>query len=326
MTGNELYKKLKESYTGVNLNHITATIIDLYKTKQYSSIRQISKIVSEFTEIPDNNIGKCFSRLIMIYHPDKEVLYNQEIDKFYHSGNFESMNQYAHILIIKDIDNLSAAGVEIDDDIDYSPEYVWDYDREGFEYFDSEEEAESYEDTDFFAEENSFYNAVKRKVYGSMKVDLPSYYLEDFEDIEMAEYEIENLEGIEYCIHAAVIDLSKNQITDISQLYHLDKTEELYLADNQIGYIDALSNLRNLRVVDLSNNYIDDISPLFELEYLEYVNVMGNKIPQLQIDEFLKKIWFFSINSKVRKHCRKSSVCFYEPQYPSIRNICGNKH
>ncbi len=289
MTNIDLYTKLKESYTGVNLNNITANIIGLYKSKQFSSIRKISKIVSEYTEVPDNNISKCFSKLIMIYHPDKEAFYNQEIDNLFQSKNYDSLNQYAHILIINDIENIPSMDVGIDDDIDYSPEYVWDYDREGFEYFDSYEDAEAYEESDLFAEENTFYNAVKRKVYGSMKVELPSYYLEDFEDIEMSEYEIGDLEGIEFCLHAINIDLSKNLIEDISSLWYLTQIEELYLSDNQIGMIDALSNLKELRVLDISNNFIDDISPLFELENLEYVNVTGNKIPQHQIEVLLKK-------------------------------------
>lgn len=289
MNNSDLYIKLKESYTGSNLNNITANIISLYKSKQYSSIRKISKIVSEFTDIPENNISKCFSRLIMIYHPDKEAYYNQEIDKLFHSKNYDSLKQFAHILIIGDIEEGETIDCDVDDDIDYEPEYVWDYEREGFEYFDSYEEAEAYDVSDLFSEENTFYNAVKRKVYGSMKVDLPSYYLEDFEDIEMAEYEIENLEGIEFCLQAVNIDLSKNLIEDISSLWYLTKIEELYLADNQIGLIDSISNLKELRVLDISNNFIDDISPLFELENLEYVNVMGNKIPQHQIDILLKR-------------------------------------
>lgn len=292
MTNSDLYIKLKESYTGANLNSITANIISLYKTKQYSSLRKISKIVAEYTDVPDNNISKCFSRLIMIYHPDKEALYNQEIDKLFHAGNYESLKQFAHILVIGNFD-AETVEFEIDDDIDYSPEYVWDYEREGFEYFDSYEEAEAYEASDPFSEENTFYNAVKRKVYGSMKVELPSYYLEDFEDIEMAEYEIVSLEGIEFCLQAVNIDLSKNLIEDISSLWYLTRIEELYLSDNQIGLIDSLSNLKDLRVLDISNNFIDDISPLFELENLEYVNVMGNKIPQYQLNVFLERDMVF---------------------------------
>lgn len=293
MTNTDLYIKLKELYTGPTLNNITANIIGLYKSKQYSSIRKISKIVSEYTDVPDNNINKCFSKLIMIYHPDKEVFYNQEIDKHFQSQNFDNLKQYAHILIINSLDYSSSAtlsvDLDVDEDIDYSPEYVWDYDREGFEYFDSEEDAEVYEDRDYFAEDNNFYNAVKRKVYGSIKVDLPSYYLEDFEDIEMAEYEIESLEGIEFCLQAVFVDLSKNLIEDISELWNLVGIEELYLADNQIGNIDTLSNLKKLRVLDISNNCIDDLSPLLDLENLEYLNVIGNKIPPIQIEEFSRR-------------------------------------
>lgn len=290
MTNNDLYNKLKQSYTGVNLNNITANIIHLYKSKQFGSIRKISRRVAEYTDIQEGNISKCFSRLIMIYHPDKEAFYNQEIDRCYYSRNYDSLKQFAHILEIQEINDVQSDDYEVDEDIDYQPEYVWDYDREGFEYFDADEENEIYDqDPGYFSEENNFYNAVKRKVYGSMKVDLPSYYLEDFEDIEMAEYEIESLEGIEFCIHAVNIDLSKNMISDISNLWYLVKVEELYLSDNQIGFIDSLSNLKELRVLDLSNNFIDDLSPLAELENLEYLNVIGNKIPQEQIEEFSGK-------------------------------------
>jgi hypothetical protein len=290
MTNNDLYNKLKQSYTGVNLNNITANIIHLYKSKQFGSIRKISRRVAEYTDIQEGNISKCFSRLIMIYHPDKEAFYNQEIDRCYYSRNYDSLKLFAHILEIQEINDVQSDDYEVDEDIDYQPEYVWDYDREGFEYFDADEENEIYDqDPGYFSEENNFYNAVKRKVYGSMKVDLPSYYLEDFEDIEMAEYEIESLEGIEFCIHAVNIDLSKNMISDISNLWYLVKVEELYLSDNQIGFIDSLSNLKELRVLDLSNNFIDDLSPLAELENLEYLNVIGNKIPQEQIEEFSGK-------------------------------------
>lgn len=294
MTDNDLYIKLKQSYTGANLNSITANIIHLYKSKQFGSIRKISRMVAEYTDIQENNISKCFSRLIMIYHPDKEAFYNQEIDRYYQSKNYESLNQFAHILVVNDIDNILSDNYEVDEDIDYQPEYVWDYEREGFQYFDEDEENEAYgEEAGYFSEENTFYNAVKRKVYGSMKVDLPSYYLEDFEDIDMAEYEIENLEGIEFCIHAVNIDLSKNMIEDISGLWYLTKIEELYLSDNQIGFIDSLSNLKELRVLDISNNFIDDLSPLADLQNLEYLNVIGNKIPQEQIDEFSRRDMVF---------------------------------
>jgi hypothetical protein len=292
----ELYAQLKESYSEKNLNDITANIIEFYKSRQFDSIRQITKIVSEFNDIADKNISKCFSKLIMIYHPDKVAYYNGELDKLYAERNLAGLNQYAHILIVQDYDHLPVTPESLED-IDYSPEYGIDFDQEENAFVDDSEFVDEQEEdgqpygynSGFMDEDNSFYNAVKRKIYGSRKVDLPSYYLEDFEEIEMAEYEIDDLAGVEYCIHVTNLDLSKNQITDLSPLWSLIKLEELYLSDNQIGYIDALSNLRNLRIVDLSYNQLDDISPLFELEHLEYVNVMGNKIPFKQIDILISK-------------------------------------
>jgi Leucine-rich repeat (LRR) protein len=156
----------------------------------------------------------------------------------------------------------------VDEDIGYEPEYVWDPPG-------NEDAVNEFGGT--------FYEAVKMRMYGNLSQELPSYYLEDFEDIEMAESYIEALDGIEHCKHVVFLDLSGNQITDISGLWSLDMLEELFLANNNIGYIDALSNLVNLREVDLSRNEIDDISPLLVLDKLEFVNLIGNNISDDQI-------------------------------------------
>ncbi|HEY4787894.1 MAG TPA: leucine-rich repeat domain-containing protein [Bacteroidales bacterium] len=283
----DLYLKLKEAYSDKNLNKITAGIIELYKTQQYDRIRDISNTISDFIEIDERNISKCFSKLVMIYHPDKETYYNKEIEKYYHSGNQEGLNQLRHILLIQNMEDIPVSAAVLDD-IDYSPEYGWDEEPQGNSYFSESENFESEEEA-FYEDDNTFFTALKRKIYGRINIDMPVYYLEDLDEIEMAEYEVESLDGVEYCIHTAILDLSRNQLTDISELWNLKQLEELYLADNQIGYIDSLGNLPKLRVVDLSNNLIDDISPLLELENLEYVNIVGNKIPRHQIDELLSK-------------------------------------
>ena len=98
-----------------------------------------------------------------------------------------------------------------------------------------------------------------------------------------AESQIESLYGVEHYIHVKVLDLSGNQISDLTELAKLDKIEELYLANNQIGYIDILTFLNRLRVIDLSGNQIDDISPLFNLCGLEYVNLIGNPVKKAQV-------------------------------------------
>jgi len=284
------YIMLKDAYSDGNLNRISAEIIGYYKSGEYSKIRKIAKIVSDYVPVNEEKISKCFSSLIMIYHPDKGNRYRKEIDEIIKSGRLENMQQYSHILQIQDID-LTATTEEIAEDIDYVPEYQLDDDDPGFNYFyDSddeqfEHEPESYIDTD---PDNSFLAAIKRKYYGSKDIHLPHQYLEDLEEIEMAEYEIELLDGIELCKYVKVLDLSGNNISDIYSLKDLGYLEELDLSYNQIGIIDVLVKLKNLRILDLSNNFVDDLSPLFDLNRLEYVNVIGNAVPPDHIS-FLKE-------------------------------------
>ena len=94
-------------------------------------------------------------------------------------------------------------------------------------------EEEELEDFDFT--NRSFLTALKRRIYGNLNVDFPMYLLEDLEEIEMADYEIESLDGIEACRYARVVDLSNNNLTDLTDLRYLHQIERLYLANNHIG-------------------------------------------------------------------------------------------
>jgi Leucine-rich repeat (LRR) protein len=132
---------------------------------------------------------------------------------------------------------------------------------------------------------HGFINAVKRKVYGHINVEFPGHLLADMEIIEMADHEIENLDGIEYCTYARIIDLSGNNLTEIIQLGQLMHLEEIFVQNNHISYLDGLHELPFLRVIDLSHNDVDDLSPLFELDTLEFINVIGNRIPDWQLEK-----------------------------------------
>ena len=131
----------------------------------------------------------------------------------------------------------------------------------------------------------SFYEAMQIRQYGDTDTTFPTYYLEDLDEIELSESEIDNLDGVEYCIHSVSMDLSSNLIYDLSPLASLVCLQELNLSNNQIEYIDDISNLQQLKSIDLSNNSINDISPLMEIQVLEYVDLSGNKIPREQIKE-----------------------------------------
>lgn len=279
----ELYHDLVKAYSNENLNVITGKLIVLYKNRNYRKIREMANRISEYVSIDEEKDARCFSRLVMLYHPDRGEQFRREIKKLYGQNDYAALRKHSHILLMDDIDSIVVT--KIDEDIDYHPEYAWDVNPdEGFGFEDADEENQETFESDSVDYERSFYNLVKMREYGRVNIEFPFYYLEDFEEFEMAYSGLETLDGVEYCIHAKILDVSNNSISDIENLWNLKSLEELYLANNEIGYIDILSNLVNLKVVDLSGNQIDDVSPLLELENLEYVNLIGNPVPKNQID------------------------------------------
>ena len=290
----KLYNDLLEAYSNENLNKITGKLILLYKNRNYRRIREIADKVSKYVPIEEEKDAKCFSRLIMLYHPDRGEQFRKSIQGHYEQRDYENLKMHSHILFLEDIDSVTVT--TLDEDIDYHPEYVWDVDEEDNPGYAGSDD--DYETTDF---ERTFYNLIKIREYGNIYTEFPTYYLEDFEELEMAASGLEFLDGVEYCIHVKILDVSNNAISDLENLWDLQNIEELYLANNQIGYIDALSNLIRLRVLDLSGNQVDDISPLFALEHLEYVNLIGNPVPKNQVD-FLENKGIIVMNGKMRTH------------------------
>jgi len=277
MKTKELYDDLVAAYSDENLNQITAKLILLYKQKNYAKIREIANKISRYIPIDEEKDAKCFSKLIMLYHPDKGEQTRKMINELHNQNNYESLNKYAHILVLDNLE--SPVEFTVDENVDYNPEYAWDVDKyDGFDYDNDEEEND---ETDF---EKSFYNLIKIREYGKVDIEFPSYYLEDFEEFEIAYSGLETLDGVEYCKHVKILDVSNNQISDLENLWDLKHLEELYLANNQIGYIDVLSNLTNLKILDISGNQIYDILPLLDLDKLEYVNLIGNNIPKEQLE------------------------------------------
>lgn len=281
----ELQHRLQEAYTIDNLNKISLTLINLYKNQQYLILQKIAEIISDSIIIEIEADGKGFSKLMMLYHPDRALYHIAEINKLAEQNSFGGLLEYSHILKLERIEEI-AASLNSFEDIDYSPVYDWDMDTEGFSIVNDSEPAEVIKTkTRTKLIGYSFYDAIKIREYGHTDIEFPPYYLADIDEFELSSSDINDLDGIEYCIHAKTIDLSNNRITNLDPLMGLINLRELNLSDNQIGYIDVLSNLVNLISVQLSNNCLEDISPLFELEKLEYVDLSGNKIDIEQINK-----------------------------------------
>ena len=130
----ELYDNLKKAYTEENLGLISGRIIDLFRDHKYDALRAFQKVVNEYIPIQEEKINKVFSRLIMIYHPDR----------------------------------LSQSLGQLEDDL--AEEFGWDDTADGYSYFTAEEEVnDEYEEESDYAG-RSFLSVLKRRVYGNLLV------------------------------------------------------------------------------------------------------------------------------------------------------------
>ena len=284
-----LKNNLLESYTAANLNIISVVLLNLYKNQQFGTLQRIADLISDFVQIEIDENGKGFSKLMMLYHPDRGEFHRTEIVKWAEAGNFDALLKYSHILKLERIEEMASA-LESLEDIDYSPVYAWDFDSDGFTVkSDSDQNQNTGNLNNRKNKPVTFYEAVKIRQYGNTKISFPAYYLEDIDEFEFTESDINDLDGIQYCIHAVNVDLSVNRIVDLRLLENLGMIETLNLSDNRITDIDALEYLTNLRELNLANNRIQDISPLFSLENLEFVDLTGNKIPAASIRKLKDK-------------------------------------
>jgi Leucine-rich repeat (LRR) protein len=282
----ELQLKLLEAYTAENLNGLSLTLINLYKNQQFSILQKIADIISDAIEVEIMDDGKGFSKLMMLYHPDRAIFHTNEINRLAKQNNYDGLLEYSHILLLSRIDEIANTlnGYE---DIDYSPVYEWDFNTEGFsivnDNYTKKTTAERSEKENTSTRFYNFYDAVKVRMFDSTDKEYPSYYLEDIDEFELASSDINSLEGAEFCIHVKSMDLSDNYISDLTPLFGLSLLENLNLSGNEIENIDVISNLINLKSLNLSNNNIDDISALMELCFIEYVDVRETKVSKVHI-------------------------------------------
>lgn len=145
--------------------------------------------------------------------------------------------------------------------------------------------------------------------------DLPIYQndLMTITELNAAGFGIRRLEGIESLKRLTFLDLSQNQVTDLSPLAELWMLTELDLGQNglsdleqvnfdriihlpirvlslrhnedHVGYrlsdLDLLTDLHHLEDLDLRNNQITDLSPLASLPRLHTLDLRGNSISNL---------------------------------------------
>lgn len=298
-----LKNQLIEAYSPENLNEITTKIIAYNRQKNSAALKALASIINDFIPFNAEKESRLFARLMMLYHPDKLKEYQQSIIT---ADDAQSLQELMHIVQVHEqidvVGHLQSYRPTLSPEA-FEEEYGWSYQSTDSDYYVIREDDETI--THLFDEENpegytydpnapamdesSFLGAVKRKIYGPMSIQFPVDLLEDMEDIEMAEYDIENLDGVEYCTYVKILDLSHNRLQDLHKLENCEYIQELYLTDNQLYNIDGLHSMQDLRVLDLSHNQISNITVLYNLPCLEFVNLLNNRVSPIQIEYLSEK-------------------------------------
>lgn len=101
-------------------------------------------------------------------------------------------------------------------------------------------------------------------------------------------HDISNLQGIELLENLIEIDLSENNIEDITPLEPLKSLQILKLKNNKVKDITSLVYLDQLTIVDLSFNEIKTIEALTYLPNLDYLYLEGNEIEDNVLKDEIK--------------------------------------
>ena len=83
---------------------------------------------------------------------------------------------------------------------------------------------------------------------------------------------------------------SSGQLPSVVERYYLTRLRILNLSDNQISDVTPLKNLAQLTHLSLNNNQISDVTPLKNLTQLRKLYLRGNRISKSDIEDLREKL------------------------------------
>jgi len=285
MNREEVYGFLKSQVTPLRLKELSLEIIDAYKSKDWAKIQLYADSVFGDSGHSELEGSKVFLKLIKFFHPDRIEFLVKDIENSYEKNNLKGLTFYKNLL---SADTLVAKAYNERFDLDiaemyhYDEEDFRDYMPNTFDDFDEDElrEVEEY---------NDFLTAMKCEYIGSPDFPLDLADLASFEgEVSLTDYNIHDLEGVQYCKKITGLNLSNNCISSMYHIQFLENLEELFVSNNEISHIEYLSGMHSLRILDLSYNAVEDIAPLLHLEGLQFVNLEKNPLQNTHLTEELE--------------------------------------
>ncbi len=274
-----IYRELKKQITPARLKEISVDVIARYRADDRDGLSYYADLLG--LDHAGLSTGRLFAHVIQCYHPDKLTAIIKDLEMQYREKKAEELIRIRNTFIFEiPSRRITFTGAPAADE-------TYSYTGEDFGYderaaYDEDIPAgDEHEDRDEFSEagDYGFIEAVNRLFFGNLDAAITMDDLHELEgELDLSDYDIVDLKGIEHCINIHTLNLSGNDLRRIEPLASLTRLEALFLSGNSIRNISCLAPLAALRELDLSFNEIEDISVLKELEALQYVNLLGNPI------------------------------------------------
>jgi internalin A len=118
----------------------------------------------------------------------------------------------------------------------------------------------------------------------------------NLEAINISKNQIINLSPLQSLTKLKWLQFDSNQVSDISILQHLTNLEYLVFYDNQVSDITPLQNMKNLVVLDFWDNQVSDISALQDLTNLEELSIHENQITDISALQNMHHLLFLNFS------------------------------
>ncbi|MBI9060635.1 MAG: leucine-rich repeat domain-containing protein [Marinilabiliaceae bacterium] len=117
------------------------------------------------------------------------------------------------------------------------------------------------------------------------------------EVLDLSDNQIWDISYLENLTELRILDISSNQINDYSVLEKLPNLQSLYLSDNQISDISFLENISDLQSLDLSSVQISDYSFLEKFPNLQSLDLRSVQISDYSFLEKLSNLQTLDLSS-----------------------------
>ncbi|MGI8601656.1 MAG: leucine-rich repeat domain-containing protein [Verrucomicrobiales bacterium] len=134
---------------------------------------------------------------------------------------------------------------------------------------------------------------VRRSVFAKRENQEPltEQDVQNISTIEAKNAGIKDLTGLEKCVALALLDVGKNQVSNLAPIKGLARLQSLTLTENQIEDIAPLAECKALQYLELSGNKVQDIKPLSGLPALTSLYLSKNQIKDAAPAFACAKLW-----------------------------------